>query len=77
MREMSRSLSMEISFLVYRNKVKLLPKALDSPVDGHVSASASSKIAAASKKVKEYMEVSVSQYGAKRGFLKTAKAKKF
>ena len=68
---------MEISFLVYRNKVKLLPKALDSPVDGHVSASDSSKIAVADKKVKEYMEVSVSQYGAKRGFLKIAKAKIF
>jgi len=47
---------METSFLVYRNKVKLLPKALDSPADGHVSASASPKIAVASKKVKEYME---------------------
>ena len=47
---------MEISFLVYRNKVKLLPKALDSLVDGHVSASVSSKITVASKKVKEYME---------------------
>ena len=68
---------MEASFFVYRNKVKLLPKALNSPVDGHVSASASSKIAVASKKVKECMEVSVSQYGAKRGFLKIAKAKIF
>lgn len=68
---------MEISFLVYRNKVKLLPKALNSPSGGHVSASASSKIAVAGKKVKEYMEVSVSQYGAKRGFLKIAKAKIF
>jgi len=47
---------MEISFLVYRNKVKPLPKALDSPSGGHVSASASSKIAVAGKKVKEYME---------------------
>ena len=47
---------MKISFLVYRNKVKLLPKALDSPIDGHVSASDSSKIAVADKKVKEYME---------------------
>ena len=47
---------MEISFLVYRNKAKLPPKALDSPVDGHVSATASSKITVASKKVKEYME---------------------
>jgi len=46
---------MEISFLVYHNKAKLLPKALDSPVDGYVSASASSKITVASKKVKEYM----------------------
>ena len=68
---------MEISFLVYRNKVKLLPKTLDSAADGHVSASASSKIAVTGKKVKEYMEVSVSQYGAKRGFLKIAKAKTF
>ena len=68
---------MEASFFVYRNKVKLLPKALNSPVDGHVSASASSKIAVAGKKVKECMEVSVSQYGAKRGFLKIAKAKTF
>ena len=68
---------MEASFLVYRNKVKLLPKALDSPVAGHVSATVFSKITVASKKVKEYMEVSVSQYGAKRGFLKIAKAKIF
>ena len=47
---------METSFLVYRNKAKLLPKALDSPVDGYVSVSASSKITVAGKKVKEYME---------------------
>ena len=50
---------MEASFLVYRNKVKLLPKALDSPVDGHVSGVASSKIIVAGKKVKEYMGIKV------------------
>ena len=53
---------MEASFLSYRNKVKLLPKALDSPVDGHVSASASSKITVARKKVKEYMERKVKNF---------------